>query len=84
MAKTRLSFKQAIVTKYVGPTNSRGSRIIAKAFSGSLTVSYDDGLNPDENHARAAEAFAKKMNWAGTLAGGGMPSGDGYCFVFIS
>lgn len=84
MGKTKMSFRQAIVTKYHGPSNSRGSRVTAKAQAGSVTVSWDHALNSDANHAKAAEALAEKYGWSGTLAGGALPSGDGYCFVFIS
>lgn len=56
---------QAITTKYVGPTNTRGSRIIAKAAAGSLSVGYDHGLNLDENHSAAAQALVKKLGWTG-------------------
>ena len=58
----------AIETKYLGPTNFRGSRIKASArdtfFSGhvdenpkTLTIGYDYALNADGNHERAAMAL---------------------------
>lgn len=68
---------QAIVTKYFGPTNTRGSRIKASASAGSKTVSYDHALNIADNHAAAAKAFAEKMEWEGKWFGGGMPDGSG-------
>lgn len=41
---------QSIFTKYVGPSNVRGSRIIATASgnAGKTTVSYNDALPRDE------------------------------------
>jgi len=55
---------KAISTKYVSPTNTKGSRI--KAYDGdrnSVTLSYDDALNSDQNHSNAAIALCHKMNW---------------------
>lgn len=72
--------RQAIVTKYHGPTNTRGSRIIATAAGGQrLTVEYDDALDSDANHFAAARALAGKMNWTGSWYGGGAQ--DGCVFV---
>jgi hypothetical protein len=55
----------AIETKYLGPTNFRGSRIKAFArdtFSTdekpkTLTIGCDDELDADANHERAAMAL---------------------------
>ena len=74
---------QAIVTKYHGPTNTRGSRISASAGAGRVSVGYDHRLNQEQNHAAAARALAEKMEWSGELAQGGMPDSSGYAFVFI-
>lgn len=72
---------QAITTKYLGPTNARGSRIKASSESGhSVTASYDHALNPVENHARAAIMLCEKLGWKGDLVPGGTK--DGYVFVF--
>lgn len=72
---------QAIVTKYVGPTNHRGSRVKATAAAGSMTLSWDCSLNSEANHARAALALAAKLQWDGKYVGGGMPDGRGNCYV---
>lgn len=73
--------RQAIVTKYFGPTNFRGARVKASAQAGSITISWDHALNADENHTAAAKAFAEKMKWDGAWSGGALPSGSGYCYV---
>ena len=73
---------QAIVTKYIGPTNYRGSRIKAKAAAGTVTLSWDSSLNSDRNHAKAAEALAAKHGWHGCWYAGGMPEGSGNVFVW--
>jgi hypothetical protein len=74
---------QAITTKYLGPTNTRGSRIKAKAAAGSVTIERDSSLGIEENHARAAEALARKFKWHGKYYQGGMPDDCGYAFVCV-
>jgi hypothetical protein len=74
---------QAIETKYLGPTNTRGGRIKARAWSSSLTVPYDHALNPEDNHRAAADALRAKLGWEGTFAQGGHPNGCGYVFVNV-
>jgi hypothetical protein len=78
---------QAITTRYLGPTNTRGGRIKAKAWAKSLTVEYDHALNVEDNHREAAEALIAKLDWAkvgGVWHQGGHPDGSGYCFVCVS
>jgi len=80
---------QAIITKYLGPTNVRGSRIKATCAAGSLTVSYDDALGSDGNHRAVAEALCVKLGWVSSpnnlyssLCQGQLPNGDNV-FTFI-
>lgn len=54
---------QAITTTYRGPTNTRGSRIIARCAAGRITFGYLHEHNIDRNHALAAAALRHK--WAG-------------------
>lgn len=73
---------QAIETRYLGPTNYRGSRIKAYAFGGSVTVPFDYGVPDDVNHLNAAFALVEKMGWGDVrLFQGGNVKGDGYFFV---
>lgn len=74
---------QAIVTRYIGPSNTRGSRVRATAQADSITVAYDQRLGTDANHLAAARKLADKYGWRGTLIGGGMPGGNGDCFVMV-
>lgn len=77
----RPTFRQAIVCRYHGPTNTRGARVSARAQAGRLTLAWDDALDPAGNFARVARAFAGDKGWPGTMAGGFLP--DGSCvFVF--
>ena len=71
---------QAIQTKFLGPTNTRGARVKAIADAGSITVSWDHRLNIQDNHRAAAVALARKFGWGDDWTGGGLP-GSGYAFV---
>ena len=73
--------RQAIVTRYMGPTNFRGSRVKATCAAGSLTLSWDDSLDTAANHAAACKALADRLGWGGKWRGGGMPDGRGDVFV---
>ena len=78
--------RQAITTKFLGPTDYRGSRIKATAQAGSVTVPYDHALGIDENHTEAALALARKYDWirAGwRLEGAGLPDGTGNAYVLF-
>lgn len=70
----------AIVTKYHGPTNTRGARISANAGMGRrCSIPYDHAAhNP---HDTAALALCAKMGWEGDLTrSGGIHSGNVYTF----
>lgn len=70
----------AIETKYIGPTNCRGSRIKASANGNHITIPYDYALSGAALHAEAAIALCKKMGWKGRLVSGG--TDRGYVFTF--
>ena len=73
----------AIQTKYLGPTNYRGSRIKAYTCNGhSLTIAYDYSLDDKDLYAKAAIALCKKLGWSGSIIGGGTK--EGYTFVFAA
>ncbi len=71
----------AITTKYLGPTNHRGSRIKANSQAGSITLPRDYSLNVSDNHAKAARALAEKLGWSGEWHGGATANDAGYTFV---
>ena len=76
--------RQAIETKFLGPTNLRGARVKATAQAGSVIISWDDALGVDENHYAAAMALANKYGWNSKGVkwyGGGSPGGRGNVFV---
>ncbi len=73
---------KAITTKYAGPTNTRGSRIIASDEDGNrITIPYPYELSGEDVHRKAAQALCNKMNWGGSLAAGSTKKG--YVFVFV-
>jgi hypothetical protein len=75
-----------IVTKYVGPTDTKPGRVKATAGSGrSITLAWDHELNETENHAAAAASLAGKLIDARegdtyTLRGGCL-HGGGFAFA---
>lgn len=78
---------QAITTKYLPCTNTRGSRIQATTASGiKVTIGYPHELSGVDCHALAAEKLARQLGWleSGTafeqqyVAGG---TRTGYVFV---
>lgn len=72
---------KAIETRYLGPTNTRGSRIIATDGDGNrITIPYPHQLSGEACHRAAAEALCAKMRWTGRLIGGATLRG--YVFVF--
>lgn len=47
---------QAIVTKFLGPTNTRAARIVVTSWQGKTTWNYDHALDSGNNHAQAVRA----------------------------
>lgn len=74
--------RQAIVTKYIGATNSKPSRVKAIAEAGSVTLSWDHASNIEGNHDFAAKALAEKFGWTGKWFCGGLPDHSGNCYVW--
>jgi len=76
---------QAIQTRFLGPTNTRGSRYKAVCDAGSLTLESDHSLGSEDNHVRVARALLARLKW--TTADypdwyyGSSPDGKGYTFV---
>jgi hypothetical protein len=86
---------QSITTKYLGPTNSRGSRIKASCSRGSITVPYEHGIDTNLAHRRAFYALLLKFKTedeteygkgSSSWSGGRWVQGDtdtGYVFVAV-
>ena len=70
---------KAIRTRYIGPGNVRGARIVAEDGDNRIYLPYPhESSNP---HRDAAVAFCAKLNWHGELVEGGTK--DGSVFVFV-
>jgi hypothetical protein len=80
---------QAITTKYLGPTNTRGARIKATATAGSVTIPWDHALDACANHYAVARMLAGQNDWTDDTgeirphAFGALPDG-GYVLAFVT
>jgi hypothetical protein len=71
----------AIETKYLGPTNTRGSRYVAYTCNGHrLSMSIENDKDATQNPGIVARALADKMGWKGQLIGGGTKAGMAWVF----
>lgn len=50
-----------IQSRYFGPTDTKGSRIVARGGGRQATVHYDHALSLGANHQAAAAAVAAKL-----------------------
>ena len=85
-----------IRTKYLGPTNTRGSRIKAWSVGAGdrpgfrLTVSYRCELGTVENHELAATELLRRIDAEGGYSRGedvvlgSSEDGGGYVFAFVA
>jgi len=79
--------RQAITTKFLGPTNSRGARVKAIArkadsVGAEMSATVDSSYSgTDVDHARAAKACAEKYGWSGLWVAGGDVDGIGNVYV---
>jgi hypothetical protein len=84
---TRIETRQAIRTRYAGPTNTRGSRIIvtdSRYFDDPRrrhTYDWDHARDVNENHAQAAQEFLDRYHNATRYHGNkNVIDGPGLCF----
>lgn len=77
---------QAIQTRFIGPSNVRGSRIKAysEGFPRGVITGYDHALSVEENHDAALKAFVDRREWWGVWARGAAPDKRGNVYVCIS
>ena len=73
---------KAITTKYIGPTDHKGSRISASDSDGNrVIVPYRSEWDSEDNHGHAALSLCRKMGWAGTLVCGHIKGGMVFVFT---
>lgn len=75
---------QAIQTKYLPPTNHRGSRIKATCERGSITIPYPHELSGDEVHREAARALLSQFLREDREKYGSHPMGNGWNLPFVT
>lgn len=75
------SLRVSLQTRYLGPTNTKGSRIQVCCRETKRYFPYPYELNSDQAHAWAAAQYCQEMGWSGTMVMGATGMG-GYAFVF--
>ena len=78
---------RAFTTRYAGPTNTRGARIIVRSIAGSRAIAWDYVIDPYPNHEAAARAAARSQGMDlptsdDDVPSGELPDGSGYVFLF--
>jgi hypothetical protein len=74
---------QAIKTKFVGATNTRGARIVATCATARRVSAFDHELSDADNHRKAVRELTQALGWDiyCPYHGGELPDGS---FVFVS
>ena len=76
---------QAIQTKYLGPTNTHGSRIKAWCQARAIIRPVDHSLSMENRHHDVAMELADMLDWPGPWYGGALPDpSTGYAFVQLN
>ncbi len=78
--------RQAIVTRYHGPTDRHGARISAKSQAGQKFYPREYALDADDDFTRCAEIYARSLDWlrpGEKLVGGGLPDGNSAAFIIV-
>lgn len=75
---------QSIITKCLGATNTRGSRIKATSWKGSVTIPYPSEFNSTEAHQKAAQTLLDEKHVDipfKIVKSAVLPSDDGHVFI---
>lgn len=72
--------RMTINTKWLGPTNHKGSRVKATdTWTGKCLIdSWDHATGVNENHCRVAKIHAASMGWTGLFVAGDAKDGNSY------
>jgi hypothetical protein len=54
---------QAIQIRYLGPTDTKGSRVKAFCYSGSITIDFNYALDAEGRAIEAGYALIEKLGW---------------------
>lgn len=76
---------QAIVTRYLPPTNSKGSRIAARCDAKRIVIAWPYEYDAPKAHEAAATELRRVLGWEGEWIGGCLPREcvDSYAFVLV-
>lgn len=66
----------AIRTKYLCPTDTKGSRVKAECKAKSIVVKWDYSLDIEDNHIRAAKKLCVKLEWNCSINSGQLKDGS--------
>jgi len=69
-----------ITTKKLGPTNTKGARIVATGGGHRVTIPYPYEFRAFEAHLSAAKVLAERFGWT-KLAYSDSPDRTGYVFL---
>ena len=76
---------QAITTKFLSPTDTRGSRIKASCPAGRITISYPYEVDGEqEAHTEAAKALIQKLGWTSNGYGKWFVGATESGYVFVA
>lgn len=79
---------QAIQSKFIGPTATKGARIKSWCAAGSITVGLHsiNAADDQDRYEQVAKMLRDKLGWDGDhygrLVTGNLPNGD-FCHVFL-
>ena len=68
--------KQAITIKFLGATNTKGTRLKVTSNGGSITVPLEYGAGHEQRIRKAVDALLNKLEWGGEYIIGVLPNGD--------
>ena len=71
---------QAIQTSFIPYTNTKPDRIKAECQAGKIIISWEYGLNVEDNHKRACDLLMDTLGWSYTTKSGQLKDGS-YCYV---
>ena len=72
---------KTINCKYVGPSNTKPSRIICTDGDNRTVTLVDQRYGFEDNCKIAVDRFCRKLGWKGELIGGHTKTGMVFCFV---
>ena len=77
---------RAFTTRYAGPTDTKGSRIVVRSVKGTKTYPWHHEIDAFANHEGAARAAARSQflgdSTEADVPSAQLPDGSGYVFLF--